>query len=371
MLKVNSLADNYSRFFSSGSIDSLLKFIQSFDLNKYEENLACISEIYKNLSSPSWGQDILMKSNGSSGGNVSYYFGSNPEIIPIVENLMLGISDRSELTIVNSSYPIYDTTRFLATQNDNGSRLLKIDFTSNKSVEFFLKNVKPGSVLQTQPHICRMMCLHEDIVKYIREESISVVSTCDDMLVDQRLIKTRDKVIDWKTGLNYYECEYKSKHFVPIWFEEHSRSFNLVNTTSKSGHEFSDIFRPLNFFDCRCGKVGCEIHFVSHFKFKPKSGDGGDIDSRKISELSTMIPNQFVHIQFVECAGVINLLYDSVLSNDLDLYFVNEIEAFFGKKVILRKNKCFRIGGYKMPFLWKTDSLKMNETINPMLCVTK
>lgn len=348
-----SVLKQYIRFLEEGNASGLIESLM------HDPDTDGIREIYEE----SYTEDVFnIRSNGSSGRNTEYKFGPSRSVVPLMESVMRGMKSVEGLIRLNSSFPFYDTTRFELIELLDKSFLLKLDLTSKKSVEFFKKSVPPESTIETQPHICRMMLIYDEIIDHIKNNNIKVFSTCDDLSVTKE-ISIRNRMIDWKTGVNFFECDFGSLHFLPIWFEENGKSFNLLNTADKKGHEISDIFRAKSFHMCKCGKRAADIHFVSHFQFKPSTKKGIVFDFQTIEDISHNIPKNTLHIQFVEHENKLNILVDTPREFDPDPF-----KEIFSKEIVVLNKKAFRIGGYKMPFLWKAENyFNPIGTINPII----
>ncbi len=323
----------------------------NYDFLEFGRDMEDLREVYWGCSLV--GRSMEMVSNGSSGFSTRYKFGPYLDLIPRVENAMRGISGPSKFFRVRSSYPWYDTTRFASWRERDGSSVVKLDLTSAKGGEFFVKHVPPGSTIEVTPHVCRMMENHDCVVRHINDCSVRVVSTCDD-LVCRGSFPVFDRMIDWKTGCNFYRCGHGSMHFLPIWFEMDGSSFNLLNPLNRVGHEVSDRFRPLSFRACGCGRTAADVEFVSHFRYKPTDVRGMPLDSALGSEVYAMLPRSF-NAQVVEQGGEIHVLLDREGS---DLSFVPGLESFFGRPVRVHEGRVSMIGLFKIPFAWRSEELK-------------
>jgi hypothetical protein len=355
-----SLLKAYDTFLNHGDTRSLIDFFDHYDFKGFKDELEEALNLFRKKEPV---EQLLFRSNGSTGANTSYEFGSHPFVVPTLESAMRGMKGVRGLIRLNSAYPFYDTTRFEMMPWDDGSFLLKLDFTSKKSAEFFIDHVPPGSTVETQPHICRMMCAHEEIVRHISQNAVKVFSTCDDLSIKRNAIPVMDRMIDWKTGVNFFECSFGSKHFYPIWIESNGRIVNLLNFADKEGHEMSDIFEARDFSPCECGRTAVDIRLVSHFRFKPEVKNGEKLDSASIKELAELIPEEIFHIQILEAQDKIKILADPFMSEKNS----KKIEDFFGKETSVIERKVFKIGGHKMPFAWKSDYLNLREARNPII----
>lgn len=356
----SEIVESYERFVSGGDYVRFIDCCLQYDFLGFAEDLEQMERAYWacGLKGPS----ISMTSNGSSGFSTRYRFGPYAGLIPHVENAMRGVRSVSHLVRVKSSYPWYDSTRFASMRSGDGSTTVKIDFTSRRCEEFFVSLVRPRSTIEVVPQVCRAMENREQIVRHVVENGVKVVSTCDD-LVFRGLFPAFDRMIDWKTGCNFYTCSLGSKHFLPTWFERDGMSFNLLNPVDRGGHEVSDIFRPLSFRSCGCGRTAVEFEFVSHFRHKPKDAQGRLLNSALGSDAYRMMPEAF-NAQVVEQGGEIHLLLDR---DGSDLSFVPLLESFFGKAVRIHEGMISMIGLYKIPFAWKSDDLKTMPAHYPIL----
>ena len=356
----SEIVEAYESFLSGENPDHFLDCCLNYDFVGYKDDLLGLEGLYRVCSCA--GRSVDMISNGSSGFATHYKFGPFPSLISGVENAMRGIRDSSELVRVKSSYPWYDTTRFASMRVDDGSRLVKLDLTSARSADFFGRFIPDGSTVEVTPQVCRAMEMHEGIVRQVNEGGVRVVSTCDD-LVCRGLFPVSDRMIDWKTGCNFYTCRCGGKHFLPIWFERDGISYNLLNPLNRTGYEVSDIFRVVSFRECACGRTAAEFDFVSHYLHKPTVAGGRLVDSSLGRELYSLLPRSF-NSQVIEQGGEAHVLLDR---DGSDTSFVPLVETFLGRPVRVHEGRMLMLGLYKIPFAWKTDELKTMTSHYPMI----
>jgi hypothetical protein len=356
----SEIVDAYVSFTSGGGSGHFLDCCLNYDFSGFDEDMESLKEVYWGCSPE--GSSIDMVSNGSSGLATRYKFGPFPSLISDVENAMRGIKSVSSLVRLRSSYPWYDTTRFDSMRLGDGSTLVKLDLTSARSAEFFGRFVPEGSTVEVTPQICRAMEMHDEIVRRVNECGVKVVSTCDD-LVCSGSFPVLDRMIDWKTGCNFYTCGSGCRHFLPVWFERDGISYNLLNPLNRTGYEVSDIFRVVSFRECACGRTEADFDFVSHYQHKPADARGRLVNSSLGRELYSLLPKSF-NSQVIEQGGEAHVLLDR---DGSEMSFVPLVEDFLGRPVRVHEGRVLMLGLYKMPFAWKTDELKTMPSHYPMI----
>ena len=346
---MSRLTKNYEFYLERLDEDSLLEFIDSafdYDFVDYEYDMSIMAQAYLNFQEDV--DFVEINSNGSGGGETTYKIGPNGSLLTsYFENKQRG--SRKDRLIVNFRSDFYQTERFANYENS-----IFTDLSSEKGAEYLIKCLEERGplVLESFPSTIMAMTCHDSLVDYFYRNQTKIFSSCWDPFFDREKIKVRDRMIDWKTGVNFYECSEGALHVVPIWFEEKGMVHNLLNLT-KVSFEMSDIMSIKSFKRCICGKTSCEYEFVSHFKQRPKVEGKYIVDLNLAGELKTKMLN----VQFVQLENEsFNVYYNTFdpfpdkasIDSDRD-----RIEAFLGRRPEYFPYRSYIVGTYKYPTFWR------------------
>ena len=223
------------------------------------------------------------------------------------------------------------------------------------------------AVLEAVPNVVMMMTCHDMLAECFSNGKHQIFSSCWDAFYDKRRINALDRMIDWKTGVNFYECESGGRHIVPIWVERNGMVTNLLNLT-KASFEKSDIMDVESFEKCECGRTRCKYKFVPHYKQRPEI-DGEYLTGDK---LITKIKSRMLNLQFVEAEpGVFHVyheMFDHWTKKRLPEEDRAEIESFLGgREVKYIPYRSYLVGNYKYPTFWK--GFNKNRVVDDICCV--
>lgn len=198
--------------------------------------------------------------------------------------------------------------------------------------------------------------------KHITHENRWIISTDDPAFVDLDIFRDRgifvnDKMINWRTGLNFFTCTAGHKHFLPIFAREGNRYYNLLNPMGRRGHPVDDLFEitgsPTR---CTCGLMRIDFRFIPHVKSCPR------IDGQYLYDtaLAKRLKKQYYNYQIIQVGSNLHLYYVARDEpEDAGLKFTRIHKGFIGRI------------GRKRPAFWKCGDMN-RQPLNPksyMSCV--
>lgn len=348
---MSKLTESYQFYLRKLDECSLLEFLDvafNYDFIDYEVDIADMGNMYFDFSSDL--STISLKSNGSTGNNSTYDLGPNgATLISGFENRQR--NSASERVMVNFRNDFYQTERFA----DFGNSIFS-DLASEKGAEYLVHRLscRQEVTIEAFPNVIMAMTCHEMLLDFfLNNKHINIFSSCWDAFYNRKKLKALDRMVDWKTGVNFHECDAVRKHVVPIWLERDGFVYNLLNL-KKTPHEISDIINLRGFQKCSCGRVCCDFSFVPHYKNRPK------INGEYVADLSLAerMDTKLLNIQFVQMENdEFQVYYDMfdasprnrILDSDKEI-----IHDFLGGHAVSYKPfRSYIVGSYKYPTFWR------------------
>ena len=218
----NDLVEKYRRYYIAPSWDhaeELFASIVSYDLVGFD---AFQKEVCSVQARPSHHQTLRMRSSGSTGSPIPYELADGDFWVPAIETI---IKNRTGKTVVFASDDfIYGsgqyrglTTPCLRAVNDR-----KINFVVNMAEGHIgwlaktLKALDAPLILWAWPRFF-LRFLNGDFLDFVRTERIEILTTDYDAFFNRQGLLVNDNMVDWLTGLNFYTCEFNTRHFLPIF----------------------------------------------------------------------------------------------------------------------------------------------------------
>ena len=320
-----------------------------YDFSTYRSDMEEIKEIKRSLpkKARSLEGSIQLVSNGSIGAGTGYSLGPHGQnLLETTEGFQRGCKKKGLLRL-STLYPFQKKANTRV-----GEDYLVADLSLKRCVDFmegFLEASPEKTHIEVAPEVFMLMCCHDELMDMLLTRGISVITTSGDAYSRDGL-KARDRMMDWKTGCNFYECAHGGRHIMPIWFEDNGTSHNILNLTDFYGHPVSDMLAIRAFSECSCGGVACDFRFVSHFKKKPLVGD----EHLDMESLMRNVRGRYTNFQVIfdgKKAQVLTCEFDPCATHEDDFCKVRKALENFGFAVSRRRN-CFARVGRKRPLVW-------------------
>jgi hypothetical protein len=348
-----NLVEAYRAYVLNHSLKCQNIFLQNcfaYDFLRYDYEMKSIVEIYKSLVGNEQKNTckVLMRSNGSSGEESNYFLGPyGDNLIKKIEAVQRG-SSFNNIVRVSTYYPEKKDLNSIVDQS-----YILVDFASPNCINFicdFLKDNSNKTHIEVSPYVFMMMCCHEKLLEMLTDKRITVITTGDDAYKHKKF-STIDRMIDWKTGCNFYECKYGGKHTLPIWFEEDGLSYNILNLCDTNGYAIADLADVGPFSDCMCGKKKCELKITSHYEYKPK------IKGRYINheEVTGIMKGKYLNFQILFEGNKARLLVDEFDNSEdfiKDYTIAESLLGQMGFSMSLEKGSFAYVGRRKRPLVW-------------------
>lgn len=349
-----SLPEAYENYISKPSPETQRLFLKScflYEFEDYKSHMEDIKRIYKSYNHKKTTGRAFVFSNGSSGGECGYHIGPNGfDLIRRVESFQRGLETESLLRL-STFYP--ERKGFNKVVNEN---YIIVDLSSEDCYKFisdFLYENTHKTHIEVSPNVFMMMNCHKKLIEDLKKRSIRVITTGDDAYKTDSF-PSIDRMIDWKTGCNFYECSYGSLHVLPIWFEEDGFSYNILNLEKSMAAPIADLLKIRNFSKCECGRTKCDLFFVSHFRNKPKS----EVSYLDHNRIFGKLKGCYLNFQIIFENKLARIFVDEFKNEsseertEEDYEMANDVLVAMGFRATLERMKYAYLGRRKKPLVW-------------------
>lgn len=364
------LVDFYKKYYEDSSIynlNELIYCLENYDFENYQDHIKEIFYFYKKIKNINIKNEKLKTNGSTTGVSKSYLFGPNCWncIEKIESNLR---NNKKNKTICISSIffgASINQMPFVKKENDIMADLVvKGDWSSNFHVDKLIKTIEdyyeingPINIL-SHPNI--LLCISTNkIFRRWASENYKKINSIINIDFDLSIknfekIYVRDQMIDWKSGGNFYNCEFGNTHFLPIFYKTKNIIFNLLNLNKKFTFNDDLISVENEKYKCNCGKNYIKLKFVTHYKNKIKDENNNFVS---FSSLYPMLEENYYNLQFFQKYKNknINVIYCSKGKKNKDLEIIKNFLNSKGLyKIKFTKDSYFSIGR-KRYSNWKSN----------------
>lgn len=216
--------------------------------------------------------------------------------------------------------------------------------------------------LVAHPHVWLYIFSNDEYRGLLSESKIikSIINTDSDMFfrTDGMPFKFNNQMINWKTGVNFYTCDYNNIHSLPTF--NNDRAINLLNQ-NYSNHNNDDELKLSNIIEwCQCGKQMFKSTFIPHKNNQIMLNGEPYRPLILINELQCNYSN----LQFHQTENSIDVYYST--RSNMSQHDREVIKHYFRQfKLRFYRNSLFYIGR-KVPAFWRGENLciienKMNQ----------
>lgn len=320
------------------------------------------------------GDTVGLKSNGSTTGtsrifNFAPHFllwkfklepflrGMDSKTIMIVAQLGFGSLPRFNVCEVqNSSQKHFDAVGNWFKGEDIESLFCFVEQTSRDHGAVNLYAIPDvWTCLVTNPHFVKIAEDHK--------QSIRAFVTGDfDPHFKRVGFYVRDQMLDWGSGLNFFDCEAGTKHFLPTFYFDAPFCANLLNL-----HKISGPSDDLVIFGgvpdlCVCGRPYIPVEMRLHHRHVIVAKNGTPFD---MTALYKSLSSRYGSLQFHQDeSDVITAFCTSIgdLGDDLE-----KMAAFFGDfglEMYFARDKYYSIGRKRFG-AWRSGSVETQDFLLP------
>lgn len=339
------LIRRYERFtVNPAKTRSLIRNLVNYDPTTYYNDIQAMWEIYKRT--PQAGRSCILRSNGSTTANVEYRFGPRPDVIPIIEMHLWSQSDYPSIVVLDK----FPHTPAGGDFRDNGATIT-VNFRHPNSIRYLADRFKERArrgrfTARFKPNTLLFLGRSNfpDMINNVGELD-RLVSFDFDPFYDDRAFggTVNDQMVNWKSGVNFYTCKEGTKHFIPIWYRDGNRYYNLLNLSDKNGIEVDDSIELGNLQKCKCGRTYLDLRFIPHINNCPNMGYA--------PTLARSLVNAYFNMQFYQ-SDKLYLAYTAVDKDDDAQKIASEYSAQ------LLPNTTVLVGTRgKLPAFWRGQAV--------------
>lgn len=366
-----SLIKDYEKYVFHININNakqLLESIWYYDYANYENDIEIIKQIHRKKTKQSFDIDAYeFRSNGSSSGRYTIY-PFKPHYNFWHENLNSKIRNPYQFKNLQN-YKIYHANhdanyfKIIQTkdqfQNDTTCLLLNYhSYSCQENIYKYLSKLEDDSLqIYGQPYEYLPFLTDHELCKLFFKKTKLVASSCDwAFLPRKNLGYFNDHMLSWKSGIFFYTCSHKEKHFLPLCYKHNGKNYNILNLTNPFVYDESDLFEYHGRVECNCGKLRPIIKFIGHEK-NMITNKNGDFISDQIAE---GLQGKYTWLQlFLRKDQILEIFFSKNSEIDKDLQYL--YDAIQPVEIILRKNQNMHVGLNKYPLVWSHNSYRSHK----------
>lgn len=352
---MNDLVKAYHKFYETANADSdFITSLLSYDFSNYHEIMDELSKLQPNLC----GKVLKLYTNGTTTGTSRAYSFGPISSIPVLEKVIKTRGNAYRIWI--NSYSLSHVPDLI----DEGN--LINDITFNLKFNFDVTNLSALRNTIKQHHEVNLICKPatmlylsgtQEFIDIVQEfkDRISVISTSDwePFFKKKPLypIPLNDNMIDWSSGINFYQCVKGHKHFLPTFVYQNNKVRNLLNLTSVNWKETDDLVNLDKVVSCECGKNRMEFSFVPHYRHQ--TTNYFEMTKALYAAIEQLI-DPYINLQFIDKYDTINILYTLSSKKPIsehDTHYITNALSSVGKTALYHKDKFSVLGTNKIvPF---------------------
>jgi hypothetical protein len=378
------LVSSYKKYYkdsSTNNLEELVHSIKNYDFKNYYQDMKEIFYFYKMTNKKIKSENL--ETNGSTTGiPKSYLFG--PNCWECLHNIEFFLRNKIKKTVcvTNIIFGMYQKPLdFNKRENDKIADLVVLgEWSCESHIEKLIETLKDYYSIHgkfnilAHPNILLCLSTNEVFRNWcaLDHKINSIINTDFDLSIKKiKNVYVRNQMIDWKSGGNFYTCEYNNFHFLPIFFIFENEIFNLLNLNKKFKNnkiynvKNEDLISTGDLDNCACGRNYIKLNFITHFRNKIKFNNR---KNNKINnfvsfdDLYDQLEDNYYNLQFYQKEkDEINVLYSSKKNkkNDLEI-IIDYLNSKGYNKINLLKDKYFAIGR-KRYSNWKSNSIEIKE----------
>lgn len=361
----------YYREQTTDAFDSLFACMLDYDFSSYHDDMKRVYAMWREAKCA--GDVFKLKSGGSTSGVPgAYYFGPNFKHVRFAIEGFLRMSHNK--TILIGGAPGLDVVLYREENNwPQFDMQVMCDWNNATSVEKFFALFESifsswGPLnLVALPALWLSLTYDPVFLDWANNNTSKIgalVNTDSTKCFNKTACRTRDQMMDWGSGVNFYTCELGLYHFLPTFFCSSDDCANLVNL-KRSARSVDDLISlDEEVVLCGCGRPTLRMRFIPHKHNFPVDESGRFVD---LDGMYEFIPPLIESLQIYQEPGGESEVFYSFRGGDLDLLgLLNHLESVgFGKSTVA-KDRYFSVGN-KSPLVWRggNPSFKTRRRLCP------
>lgn len=362
----------YYREQTPSSIDALFGAMIDYDFSSYHEDMRRVYAMWRETKCS--GQAVRLNSNGSTIG-IPRKFDFAPHFRiwrHKVEPLLRGKDRKTMMVIAQLGRPDFERFRHSEVLGDPQKDIDAVgNWLCDDDLEMLFDLVVKtydayGPInLYAIPDIWTCLVTNPTFRRMVEEnkEKISSFVNSDYDAIFKRIgIYVRDQMVDWGSGLNFFECEFGTRHFLPIFFYDRGSCFNLANLVRIRPSNDDRVVFGCSVEKCMCGRTYPLVHMQPHFRNMILDGRDGHFD---LLPLHNSLNAHYANLQFHQGEdGAVRMFYVAMSDVDLDIDLVESYFRSGGLKIEFVQGKYYSIGRKKYR-AWKSKSVDEQDFLLP------
>jgi len=343
------------------SFENLFTCMINYDFSSYHEDMRKVFAMHQHVICK--GDVQVLRSGGSSSGTrTEYCFGPNFDPIRHLIEGLLRLSHRKTLLIAGAEG--LETPRILDSPNppQYDSQIIG-DWESKDSLDFLFETIRHLYSESGPVNLCALPCLWLSLMcdpnfmgmaESRTEEINALVNTDNVSCFKETKCNTRDQMIDWCSGVNFYTCNSGGRHFLPTFFSlSPTQCQSLINLKRNSRGCDDVVILEQSASVCRCGAPNVGMKFVPHRRNYPLGFDGQYMDSKGIVD---KLPERTKCFQVLQREDGVCSIFCYPSDDFLDFSsIIGHLEELGLGEIEVDHSRYFSVGR-KRPLLWRGGS---------------
>lgn len=374
---INDFSQAYINYAFDPTVENTYKLvheIQNYNFDEYQNTIRILSIVHQNIHI-NYDKDIRLSNGTCENRKREYFFGPNVHLLDgLLSNfvrfpygkpkkyknaLFMSVPfDEDVFEIHNKEIDIYP---FVKSDKYHHDYVICTNMHLPSSKNKILKSldiIEENLLLSGRPDQIIFLLTDKNITAKMKEKFWQINSTWSDAFFPCQDIYVNDNMLSWKSGICFYTCKKKQKHFLPIFYKINNRIYNLLNFTNPKVYDDTDLITFEKVETCFCGKKRACYDFVSHYKNAIKDRSNKYVKNDFANELN----GYYSFLQFLKKDEHLNICVSNISELYKDLEKI--LSHFDCKSHEIHIDKGFKIGTNKWPILWNDfDSVKLKNLI--------
>lgn len=361
---MSNLVNAYKQYYRNQTVkafEDLFKCMVDYDFHSYHDEVRKVYAMWRETRC--LGESKSLLSSGSSAGvRRKYDFGPNFQLVRLMVEGFLRMSRYKTLLVAYSKglkFPLF-------TEDRNPPQYdfqIVGDWSARDHVDCMFDQIEKLFSEFGPINICALPCVwlgltcspyFSTMSAESRHRVNAFVNTDSTPCFRRPSCPTRDQMVDWGSGVNFYTCSSGERHFLPMFFSpEPTRSCNLINIKKPSRPCDDLVILGDRVESCSCGLPKIRLDFVPHRNNFPVDSFGRFVDFGPLFEA---LPDHTDWLQIHQKEHGQSTLYYSCRGVHPDLGDLLSVLGRIGiGKTEVVESRYFSVG-IKKPIFWRSGN---------------
>lgn len=372
---MNELVRSYREYYreqTPRSVDALFDAMLDYDYSSYHEDMSRVLAMWREARRT--GDAVRLSSNGSTTGTPrAFDFSPHFRLWRFkVEPFLRGMESKTIMVVAQLGFGALP--RF-GVSEDPGSSQKHFDAVGNwfkgEDLESLFGFVEEASRthgpvnLYAMPDVWTCLVTNPHFVGLAGEHGRSIrafVNGDFDAHFRRVGFYVRDQMVDWGSGLNFFDCEAGTRHFLPIFHFGASHCVNLLNLHRAEGSSDDLVLFEGRPSVCRCGRPYFPARVMLHHRHLIVGRNRRPVG---LAPLYQSLSARYASLQFHQDeSDRVTALFTSIGDVGDDPKKIADFFGEFGLEMSFTRDKYYSIGRKRFG-AWRSPSVALNDFLLP------